>query len=85
MNRFENALLIVNPGASNPSGIAHTIVATCREIMDGREYGGTISMYEDEALRLIVHQLAYICRASELDDLAEYSRCLEVCRKGAGK
>ena len=28
-NRFREALQIVDPGASNPSGIAHAIVAAC--------------------------------------------------------
>lgn len=36
-NRFREALQIVDPGASNPSGIAHAIVAACAEV---RKEGG---------------------------------------------
>ena len=31
-SRFRDALVIVNPGACNPSGIAHSIIEACREI-----------------------------------------------------
>ena len=40
-NRFREALQIVDPGASNPSGIAHAIVAACAEVR--REGGSTAS------------------------------------------
>jgi hypothetical protein len=30
-NRFANALLIVDPGAANPSGIAYAIIDACRD------------------------------------------------------
>jgi hypothetical protein len=33
-SRFRDALAIVNPGACNPSGIAHSIVDACREIRE---------------------------------------------------
>jgi hypothetical protein len=31
-SRFRDALVIVDPGASNPSGIAHAIIAACAEV-----------------------------------------------------
>ena len=57
-SRFRDALAIVNPGACNPSGIAHSIVDACREI---REHEPAASTAQDPAVRLMVYQLASIC------------------------
>jgi hypothetical protein len=57
-NRFRDALVIVNPGACNPSGIAHSIVDACREI---RQYDPAASTVQDPAVRLMVYQLASVC------------------------
>jgi hypothetical protein len=56
--RFRDALAIVNPGACNPSGIAHSIVDACREI---REHKPTASTARDPAIRLMVYQFASVC------------------------
>jgi hypothetical protein len=61
-NRYRAALLI-QQGAVNPCGIAHALVEACRECMAE----GT-SQREDPAVRLIVHQLAYICNVAEIDN-----------------
>jgi hypothetical protein len=72
--RFREALLIVDPGASNPSGIAHAIVAACAEVRN--EAGSTA---RDPAVRLMVTQLAWVCRAdSNIDD---YGQLLSECRR----
>jgi hypothetical protein len=39
-NLFREALQIVDPGASNPSGIAHAIVAACAEVRRERGIDG---------------------------------------------
>ena len=67
-NRFREALQIVDPGASNPSGIAHAIVAACAEVR--REGGSTAT---DTAVRLMVTQLAWVCRAdsSHINDYGQ--------------
>jgi hypothetical protein len=57
-SRFRDALAIVNPGACNPSGIAHSIVDACREI---REQEPAASTAQDPAVRLMVYQLASVC------------------------
>jgi hypothetical protein len=57
-SRFRDALAIVNPGACNPSGIAHSIVDACREI---REREPAASTAQDPAIRLMVYQLASVC------------------------
>jgi len=61
-SRYRDALVIVNPGACNPSGIAHSIVDACREI---REHGPTASTAEDPAVRLMVYQLASVCGVAD--------------------
>ena len=61
-SRFRDALVIVNPGACNPSGIAHSIIEACREI---RQYEPEWSNADDPAIRLMVYQLASVCRVAE--------------------
>jgi len=56
-SRVRDALVIVTPGACNPSGIALSIVDACREI---REHEPTASTAHDPAIRLMVYQLASI-------------------------
>ena len=74
--RFQNAVLIVDPGACNPSGIAHSIIEACREV---REEGGDVRA--DPAVRLMITQLTYICRANS--DIADYGQLLAACRARA--
>jgi hypothetical protein len=61
-SRFRDALVIVNPGACNPSGIAHSIVDACREI---REHEPAASTAQDPAVRLMVYQLASVCGVAD--------------------
>jgi hypothetical protein len=74
-NRFREALQIVDPGASNPSGIAHAIVAACTEVR--REGGSTAT---DPAIRLMVTQLAWVCRADSCH-INDYGQLLAQCRR----
>jgi hypothetical protein len=57
-SRFRDALVIVNPGACNTSGIAHSIIEACREIREHEPNGSTA---DDPAIRLMVYQLASVC------------------------
>jgi hypothetical protein len=61
-SRFRDALATVNPGACNPSGIAHSIVDACREI---REHEPAASTAQDPAVRLMVYQLASVCGVAD--------------------
>jgi hypothetical protein len=61
-SRFRDALAIVNPGACNPSGIAHSIVDACREI---RQHEPAASTAHDAAVRLMVYQLASVCGVAD--------------------
>lgn len=76
MSRHDDALLI-QQGACNPAGIARTLVAACDECL-----AEGVQQREDPAVRLIVHQLAYLCNVAEIDDkFGEYGRLLAECRK----
>ena len=59
-SRFRDALVIVNPGACNPSGIAHSIID--REIRQHEAKGSTA---DDPAIRLMVYQLASVCGVAD--------------------
>jgi hypothetical protein len=50
-SRFRDALVIVNPGACNPSGIALSIAEACREIRE-HETSATASLCRDPAVLL---------------------------------
>lgn len=58
--RHKDALGI-QMGACNPSGIAHSLVAACSEIRAEPDHRGTDQITSDPAVRLMVHQLAFIC------------------------
>lgn len=65
MTRNQDAIAIINLGACNPSGIAVAIIKACREC---REVGlGTQAICRDPAIRLMVHQMAYLCATPEID------------------
>jgi hypothetical protein len=56
-SRFRDALVITNPGACNPSGVALSIADACREMRE-QEHGDTKRICQDPAIRLMVDQLA---------------------------
>lgn len=77
--RFSDALAIIE-GACNPSGICHSIIDAQAEIYAAD--GGTNQVYQDPAVRLMVQQLAYLCEIHAMDrDLAEYGRCIDLCKQ----
>ena len=74
-DRHREALFIVDPGASNPSGVALAIHNACRQaIAEGADQRA------DPAIRLMVTQLAFLTDANADLDLAEYQRLIETCR-----
>ena len=77
-DRHRDALAIVETGACNPSGITHTLSHALRQIIAEGAHQGT-----DPAVRLIVHQLAFLVNADVIDP-AEYGRLLDACRAKAG-
>ena len=77
-DRHRNALAIVEGGACNPAGITRILSHACRQIV---AEGGT--QRTDPAVRLIVHQLAFLVSADHIDP-TEYGRLLDACRAKAG-
>ena len=82
MSKRHSDAIAIQEGACNPSGIVHSILAACQEIRDSGHFGGTADITSDPAVRLMVHQLAYICQLDEIDTHGQlsyesaYSLCL---------
>ncbi len=77
-NRHRDAVLIVDPGACNPSGIALSLYNACRQVI---AEGG--DQRTDPAVRLIVTQLSYLTNSHADLDTEEYGALLDACRKKA--
>ena len=63
-NRFDDAYFI-NNGACNPVAVSGTIHKHCLEML--RSGSGMDSIRCDPAMRLMVHQLAYLFNVGEFD------------------
>ena len=80
-SRFREALVIINPGACNPSGVAMSIVDACREM---REYenADTKTICRDPAIRLMVYQLAHLFSVAGAQyDLVHYINDEAACKE----
>ncbi len=78
-DRHRDALLIVDPGACNPSGVALSLHNACRQVI---AEGG--DQRTDPAVRLIVTQLSFLTNSHANLDTAEYGALIEACKKNAG-
>ena len=77
-DRHQAALDIIDPGASNPSGVALALHTACRQaIAEG------VSQRDDPAIRLIGLQLAHLLQVDRILDSEEYTRLIEQCRARA--
>ncbi len=88
MTKRHSDALFIQEGACNPSGIALAIVAACKEMRDEPDHKGTDEITSDPAVRLMVHQLAFICdvpaldhRDTSLDDSRSWETAMKSCRK----
>jgi hypothetical protein len=80
-SRFRDALVIINPGASNPSGVALSIADACRE-MSQHENGDTKHICRDPAIRLMVYQLAHLFGVAGAQyDLVHYMTDEAACKE----
>lgn len=70
-NRFQDALDI-QAGACNISGIARALVAAADECRNSTPF---VQPSEDPAVRLIVHQLAFLTGFSEIEGLYGQDPC----------
>jgi hypothetical protein len=77
--------LFIAQGACNPSAIALSIVEACREMRAEPGHTGTAQITSDPAIKLMVHQLAYICGVHNgVDDFSakpDYHQCTAQCEK----
>jgi hypothetical protein len=79
-SRFRDALVIINPGACNPSGVALSIADACREMRDNEKVD-TKSVCQDPAIRLMVYQLAHLFGvAGDQYDLVHYMTDEAACK-----
>ena len=79
-DRHRAALDIVDPGASNPSGVALALHDACRQaIAEG------VSQRDDPAIRLIGLQLASLLGIDRILDGEEYGRLIDQCQTRAAR
>ena len=77
-DRHREALLITDPGASNPSGVALALHNACRQVL---AEGG--SQRTDPAVRLMCNQLVFLLEGTEVIGLEEYRKLTAHCRANA--
>ena len=77
-DRHRDALLIVDPGACNPSGVALSLFNACRQVI---EEGG--NQTTDPAVRLIVSQLSFLVNSHANLDPVVYRALIEACQAKA--
>ena len=79
MSRFTDAYQI-QQGACNPRGIARALVKACDEA--DQDTQGTDGIRSDPAVRLILHQLNFLCNVGELDsDMEVWRECYRQCEE----
>lgn len=81
-NRFDDALQI-QQGACNPVAITNRLQHHVQALF--RSGSGTDTIRNDPALRLIVHQLAFLFGTDRFDGIGstEYDDAIKACEKGA--
>ena len=72
-DRFRDALVIVDPGACNPSGVARSIHDACRQVI---AEGG--DQRADPAVRLMTAQLSELVGGHPAP--ADYAALFDACR-----
>jgi hypothetical protein len=78
MAKRHSDAIAIQLGACNPSGIAHSIIAACTEAR--AEGAGTAALCADPAIRLMVHQLAFLTNVAEINEsLDAYGELTKAC------
>jgi len=79
MRRFADAIAIQG-GACNPHGIARSIVNALDELR--AEGADTPTCNADPAVRLMVHQLAFLVNVGEFSTITDdYSKLMATCKE----
>jgi hypothetical protein len=81
INRHSDALFI-QEGACNLSGVARSLVRAINQCQH-QENMGTQQIRDDAAIRLIVHQMSFLCNVGEIDAISNdvYGKLLEECKQ----
>jgi hypothetical protein len=81
LNRHSDALAI-QAGACNLSGVARSLVRAINQCQH-QENMGTQQVRDDAAIRLIVHQMAFLCNVGEIDNISNdlYGKLTEECKQ----
>jgi hypothetical protein len=80
-SRFRDALVIINPGACNPSGVALSIADAWRE-MHEHEDVDTKRVCQDPAIRLMVYHLAHLFGVAGAQyDVVHYTADETACKE----
>ena len=80
-SRFRDALVIIHPGACNPSGVALSVADACREMRE-HEHADTKTICLDPAIRLMVYQLAHLFGVAGAQyDLVHYINDEAACKQ----
>ncbi|WP_133060349.1 hypothetical protein [Parendozoicomonas haliclonae] len=66
-------------GACNPYPLLNAVKEGIDELRDSNGYTGTEHALKDPALRLIVHQLAWLFKSAKMDapDQPDYQECVK--------
>jgi hypothetical protein len=83
--RFRDALVIINPGACNPSAKARSIADACREMRE-HESSDTKRICQDPGIRLMVYQLAHLFGVAGTQyDVVHYINDEAACKQRLGE
>jgi hypothetical protein len=81
MSKRHKDAIAIQRGACNPSGVARSLVCA---IDEARNEGlDTNGIRNDPAVRLIVHQLEFLCHISDLGP--DWRDCIKACEQIAGE
>lgn len=82
MTTRHDAALLIQEGACNLLAIAKSLVTAIEEVRaEAKETGLELESTKDEAVRLILHQMAFLTDIYNLNDSGvEYNRCIDHCR-----
>jgi hypothetical protein len=81
INRHNDAIGI-QAGACNLSGVARALVRAINQCRT--ENKGTQEVRDDAAIRMIVHQMAFLCNVYEIDNTSDvYGKLTKECEEKA--
>ena len=81
MGKRHSDAIAISDGACNPSGIANSIVDACREMRDEPNHKGTDEIRSDPAIRLMVHQLAFLMGIPTREGISDWENWRKECQE----